>query len=318
MKTPDNGTRKIRLCDIRADGDTQPRARMDNLTISEYAEEVKAKRKFPPLEVYYDGATYWLVDGFHRHAAYLRENISQVDVVITQGSLEEARWASLNKNHSHGLRRTNEDKRKAVETALKMKPEMSDAVIAEWCGVHINTVASTRKQVTQNVGPETPRQPQKRTGKDGKQYPARPPVYPPMPPDSEEKEPPKSTTPPAPTDAIGRIIPPAAMETWNRKGEAVELLEFASRIRVAIKKAQENHDPFYGELSLGNLLADIDSLYGHLKLLKPYTVCPNCQGMTGCRLCNDRRMVSQFKWEHSVSDIQKQRALEEVGHDKKQ
>jgi len=313
--------KKIRLADIRVDGETQPRAKIDNATVSEYAEELLAKKKFPPLEVYHDGCTYWLADGFHRFFAFQRIKAHQVDADVIAGTLQDAQWASLNKNHSHGLRRTNEDKRKAVETALKMRSEMSDRALADWCGVSDHFVGNIREQIEVQVRTVRTCQPSeeapKRIGKDGKSYPA-PPMPPtedggkivPFPPVPMEPEKPKS--PPRPRDMIGREIPTEAMETWTRKGEAQDILRNLSTIRGYLRKAQEQSDPFFAEIHVNNLLADVDNLYANLKGLEPYAVCPSCQGMIGCRLCGGRRMISKFKWDNAVTDIQKKRAQDEA------
>ena len=63
--------------DIRTDGGTQPRVQMHQPTIKEYIDDMKNGALFPPLTVFYDGAEYWLADGFHRieaaHAATIEE-----------------------------------------------------------------------------------------------------------------------------------------------------------------------------------------------------------------------------------------------------
>jgi hypothetical protein len=317
--------KKLRLNEIRIDGGTQPRVEINNALVKEYADEIKSNRSswfrikkiFPPLDVFYDGKSYWLVDGFHRRHAYAREGVAQVDCQITDGTLEEARWASLSKNHAHGLRRTNEDKREAVKTALKLKPELSDRAIAEWCGVSDKTVSAARAEIPHL---KTPSQPQTRIGKDGKNYPAPPPC-PPQPEDGPPKimqfppvpvEPEKPKVPPVPVDGIGRPIPSTAMETWARRHEAQEVLRHVSEIRAAIKKAQDSRDILWAEINLNDMHAQIDNLYAQLKPLVPEYVCPGCQGLADCRLCNGRRMVSKFRWDTVVTEIQKKRATDEA------
>ena len=51
---------------IRLDGGTQPRAEVNGPTVADYAEDMLAGASFPPVTVFYDGAHYWLADGFHR------------------------------------------------------------------------------------------------------------------------------------------------------------------------------------------------------------------------------------------------------------
>ena len=56
---------------IRCDGRTQMRVELSNDVSSSYAERMSARDPFPPIVVFYDGASYWLADGFHRVAARL-------------------------------------------------------------------------------------------------------------------------------------------------------------------------------------------------------------------------------------------------------
>ena len=52
---------------IRIDGGTQSRVRVDTDVVAEYAEIIFAGTELPPLSVMFDGAEYWLCDGFHRY-----------------------------------------------------------------------------------------------------------------------------------------------------------------------------------------------------------------------------------------------------------
>jgi hypothetical protein len=68
--------------------------------------------------VFYDGAEYWLADGFHRvHAAQKLRRLT-IAADVRQGTRRDAVLLSARANAEHGLRRTNEDKRRAVLTLL--------------------------------------------------------------------------------------------------------------------------------------------------------------------------------------------------------
>lgn len=62
-----------------------------------------------------------------------------------------------------GLRRTNKDKRRAVEKALCLRPKTSDRAIAEHCGVSDRMVNNVRAEATANCS-----QSSQRTGRDGR------------------------------------------------------------------------------------------------------------------------------------------------------
>lgn len=128
---------KVNIADIRVNGGTQSRAGINRETVSEYAEAMQGGAIFPPLIVFNDGADYWLADGFHRYHAYASINAHDVPVDIRQGSQRDAILFSVGANASHGLRRTNDDKRRAVMVLLN-DPEWSawpQTKIAAACGV---------------------------------------------------------------------------------------------------------------------------------------------------------------------------------------
>ena len=167
---------------IRIDGDTQPRVAIDESVVQQYADDLETGAKFPPVLVMSDGATYWLVDGFHRYHAHKKLGKPQIAAKVATGVQTEAQWQSLTANKTHGLRRTNEDKAKAVLKALKLRPECSDRAIADHVGVTDRTVMKYRESISgaeilhltkqADSGTETPHPP-KRIGKDGKKYPVR-------------------------------------------------------------------------------------------------------------------------------------------------
>lgn len=142
-------TQTINIADIRTNGGTQSRAAINLDVVSDYAEALAAGETFPPLTVFFDGAAYWLADGFHRYEAYSRARIYEVPADVRQGSQRQAVLFSVGANASHGLRRTNDDKRRAVLTLLN-DPEWaawSDREIARQCGVGNKFVGDVRKSI---------------------------------------------------------------------------------------------------------------------------------------------------------------------------
>lgn len=105
--------------DIRQDGGTQPRAYMDGNTVQEYSLEMSNGVVFPPVIVFYDGTDYWLADGFHRVAAAISCGWTAISAIVKQGTCRDAVLFSCGVNATHGLRRSNEDKRRAVLRLLE-------------------------------------------------------------------------------------------------------------------------------------------------------------------------------------------------------
>ncbi len=147
---------KIEIARIRRDGGTQSRQSLNGPTVYEYAEEMKGGAVFPPVILYYDGTEYVLADGFHRVAAAELAGLTVIAADVRQGSRRDAVLHSVGANATHGLRRTNQDKRRAVETLLRDDEwrHWSDREIARRCGVHHTTVSSIRGQVAPAVSGE--------------------------------------------------------------------------------------------------------------------------------------------------------------------
>lgn len=110
----------------------------------------------PPLTVYWDGSQYWLADGFHRYHAALEAGLSALMCEVIKGTREAAQWHAIGANKAHGLRRTNADKRRSVDSALSHPnaATMTDVEIAEHCGVSREYV--NRNKRGQKCDPITP------------------------------------------------------------------------------------------------------------------------------------------------------------------
>lgn len=156
---------QAKLASIRLDGGTQSREKIDQDTVGEFAQSMQLGANFPPILIFYDGKNYWLADGFHRVHAALALGLETIKATVRQGTQKDASWESCGANKTHGLKRTNEDKRRAVEMALRLCPEKSDRMLADHCGVDHKTVAKLRPQTTGEV-PQS--EPQPRTGRDGR------------------------------------------------------------------------------------------------------------------------------------------------------
>lgn len=143
---------------IETNGGTQSRAELNAARVAEYSVAMLDGDRFPPVDLYYDGERYWLVDGFHRVAAARKADFVDVPACVKQGSQSEAVWASLAANREHdraGLYRSNADKRRAVERALA-HPEgqrRSDNGIAQHVGVTQQFVSKVRGELVKIDAP---------------------------------------------------------------------------------------------------------------------------------------------------------------------
>lgn len=151
---------KIQLSKIRLDGGTQSRANMNEDTVAEYVAAMEDGAHFPPVIVFYDGERYWLADGYHRFYATrqkaaksgLTDYLAYIECEVQQGTQRDAVLYSVGANATHGLRRTNADKRRAVETILRDEEwaKWSDSEIGRRCGVSQPFVGTVRRELSQN------------------------------------------------------------------------------------------------------------------------------------------------------------------------
>jgi len=128
---------QVQLSDIRIDGGTQSRASINQQIVADYVEAIKLGDVFPPVVVFFDGADYWLADGFHRYEAYASAGSDTLRVDLRQGTRRDAVLFSVGANAVHGLRRSSDDKRRAVLTLLNDAEwqKWPQTKIAQACGV---------------------------------------------------------------------------------------------------------------------------------------------------------------------------------------
>lgn len=114
--------------DIVLDPAFQCRVAMNQSVIAEYAEAMDEGAEFPPVEaVRIDGVLH-LVDGWHRVKAYntgvggWKRSQIPMKVRVWDGTRRDALLRAVQANGNHGLRRSQDDKRRAIR-ALLMDPE---------------------------------------------------------------------------------------------------------------------------------------------------------------------------------------------------
>jgi ParB-like chromosome segregation protein Spo0J len=130
---------------IRTDGGTQQRASISEDTVMSYADLIREGAEFPPVTVFFDGEDTWLADGHHRYLAHEAAGKASIQVHMIPGSQRDAILYSVSANASHGLARTQEDKRKAVKTILE------DFEWSDWSDREIARKAAVSLQLVQAV-----------------------------------------------------------------------------------------------------------------------------------------------------------------------
>jgi hypothetical protein len=309
--------KEILLVDIITDCGVQSRKLINDTYVAELSEIIKAGTALPLIDVFHDGSTYWLADGFHRVMAYNRLGNANVTANVIKGTLTDAKIHSLGANKEHGLRRTNEDKRFAVEMALGFLAERSDRYIADLIGVSDSLVLGVRRLLFKsNTTPE----PVKRVGTDGRSYnPSKPRLPTPevlaeikaktapppvVAPKQDDEVPPQVTHISEKQDESERLdenlkpIPDHLWPLWDR-GEVIKSMAAdVTRIANEVRKMHDSGDLSLLECNGQEIVAALETAKANLKSDIPYAVCPYCIGKLSkdCRFCSGRGIVGHFRF----------------------
>ena len=117
---------------------------------------------------------------------------------------------------------------------------------------------------------------------------------------------PAATPPPPPSqvlDATGWPIPTQLIPLWQRANEVQEMLTVLSRVKGALRSAQDNRDLLFAEVNFSSALSQLDQAWYDIKTAKPFAVCPTCQGQLPekCTLCKGRGLISEHRWNTCVT-----------------
>lgn len=142
---------KAPISKIVASETTQVREKIDTSIVEQYADDMKNGAVFPPITVFSQKESEQLIiaDGFHRYHAASLLGLTEIEVNVFDGEIRDALLFALGANATHGLRRSNADKNKAVSLAL-MDPQiatMSLREVAKICQVSHMTVSRVRDAI---------------------------------------------------------------------------------------------------------------------------------------------------------------------------
>lgn len=276
--------KKLPLDEIILDERCQARADVDHDAVQEYRSAYEAGTELPPIRVFLVSGKAYLVDGFHRLPAALNAGKRWLRCeIVGEGTIDQAIWHASAVNQSHGVRRTNADKRRAVRIALQTEigMEQSSRVIAEHVGVSHVFVERVRDEIeaeqrsARQVETDTTSEARKRIGRDGKSYTAKPPRQVETVTTSEAKEPISSEADPI-------------EEASSTKGQEADFLPAYGAELVTVAKAlAEVRRALRGRglpLALEQRLAEaIQNAEGIARYAVP-EACPRCEG-EGCEKC---------------------------------
>jgi len=282
------------------------RQKIDDDVVADYAASYKAKVKMPQPVIVFDPATKssWVADGMHRITAAMQIKLKAIPCDVITGTYEDCVKLALSANQTHGLRRSNKDKRQCVSTAIKTWPDISNRHIAEMMGVDDKTVGTIRKELEEEcaVAP-TP----VRTGKDDKKQSS----------EKKDSEPsgaeiphltPQKSKKKEIKDQTGYPIPSECLLVWNRSHEVGHILTALGNIKSVLVAARDDDDILYREVNFSTAISDLDKAWHAIQCALPYAVCTVCQGRPDmqpkgqCRMCKGRGMISKFRYDRTVPE----------------
>jgi len=129
---------------------------------------------------------------------------------------------------------------------------------------------------------------------------------PPMQPSGAQGTASPTMPPPPPSqvlDGTGWPIPTQLIPLWHRADEVQEMLTTLSRVKGALRTAQDNKDKLFAEVNYSSALSHLDQVWTDVQTAKPFAVCPTCQGQLPdkCTLCKGRGFISQHRWNTCVT-----------------
>lgn len=141
---------RLNIADIERNAKLQVRVRIDQEVVQDYCTAIKNGQPLPPVIVFAENGSerYLLADGWHRIDAAQMAGRDQIGAKIIEGTMHDALKYALQANANHGLRRTQADKRHAVEMALD-DPEFDDwslRDIADLCRVSHTFVSNIKQE----------------------------------------------------------------------------------------------------------------------------------------------------------------------------
>src|SRR5262245_49286102 len=150
---------KVLLSDIKVDGrETQSRVMVDAEKVDEYREELtltgdRMFTRHDPVVLFHDGTKFWIGDGWHRILAAIRVGFTHIPAEVQPGGKVEVQFYAAGAHTTHGLQRSNADKRKAVRLLLAhpLAKGWTHRQIAEHCHVSHTFVNLLSAEAAGNV-----------------------------------------------------------------------------------------------------------------------------------------------------------------------
>jgi len=308
---------------IQTDNGSQARVKIHTTVVRDYAEAMRrqlaeGQLRFPPVILFFDGRDYWLGDGCHRALAARQIGQAEIGADIRPGGQRDALLYSISANSTHGLPRTNADKRRAVALLLA-DPEWSlwsDREIARLCQVSHPVVRRLRRRASGTEFQMRERKVRRggkvydmttKPGNDPAQKQAETSLQPSLVPAAADP------TPVPAFDPLGLPVPQERCHVFGQLPVFQEARHLFDRLAKLIDKIAQGPS---GESYRQGLVRTLDNgqpafacpalraALAKLVAAEPYCCyCPNCQAMHPgranplCKKCNGRGWTTRTAFE---------------------
>jgi len=311
----------IPMADVSLDVNLQHRPAMDEETISRYKALIEDGCKFPPIDVVYDGKTYWVWDGAHRYQSHRKLNKKYITANITEGTKHEAVYYSFNANSTHGLPRQKGAIEKIIRQIMADEEWSKDSNVA--IAKHVGCTETAVRYFKDKIAGEkaekaTNKTENNKTSKSSRGNPAS---------DAENADS-KSSKKPDPDsnaknegtentsdslktpllDSVGEIIPDHLVPVFSRVNEIKTLIHQLNQILKIAKDGMANKDLLWSHCKLNNLEIEMRNAKEVLKFTIPYAVCRFCMGEAkDCRGCQELGFQNESQYRAVPSELKKQK-----------
>ena len=163
--------KKLKPEEIIVDQRLQVRKALDAPTVERYAALIGDGEHLPWIDCgrLKDDGPIYLIDGFHRYAAYAQHPTRELDCLVkTFDSFDDMFEFALMCNMKHGLTLTEEERRDAIQKVIQRHPEESQRQLAWRCGCSKSVIGKYQNQLATRGQFERP---EKVVGIDGKARP---------------------------------------------------------------------------------------------------------------------------------------------------
>jgi hypothetical protein len=290
--------KQLPIKDVRIDGNCQQRE-IDQDTLKKYVALIADGTNFPPVEVMFDGKSYWLYEGYHRYHCHLKLKKNYIKADVKEGTVRDAIFHSFGANKANGFPRQDGTCKNIILKILaddewKMA---TDDDIAEWVGCTRRFVSMARKDNTGHKDTDKGSTSHTGTNVSAKDSNAK----------NEEKqtetihnketdtEKTEIKTPPV-KDSVGREVPEHLREVFSRIGEFREFVKTVNAIQKTVKDGIAANDKLFAYVKIESLEADFANVKRAFRFALPYSVCCYCGGdphNADCTACGGRGFVNE-------------------------